>query len=84
MGWDRKIELVLVICHDQAVANNYMAEQPKSKERFYAWAPRWSCVVGRNPANTSFVCVGEWWLSEECERAYYWLKDRGFREIYPA
>jgi len=84
MAWDRKIELVLVICQDAEVATEYIKARPRTKERFYAWAPKWSSVVGRNPANTSFVCVGEWWTDEECERAYYWLRDNGFREIYPA
>ncbi len=80
MGWDRKIELVLVVARDSAVAEIYMAARAGKPDRFYAWAPRWSCVVGRNPANTTYVTVGEWWTCEECERAYYWLKDNGFRE----
>ncbi len=82
MGWDRKTELVLVIACQKEAANAYMRARRGLPDRFYAWAPRWSCVVGWNPANTTFVTVGEWWTSDECEKSYFWLKDRGFRERY--
>ncbi len=81
MAWDRVVELCLVICRDTRAAQAYMDRQPRGV--IYAWAPRWSCVIGHNPATTTFICVEPWWMDEQCEKAFWWLKDRGFRERYP-
>lgn len=74
---------VLVICHDYETARQYIASKGRCADRLYVWAPRWSCVVGWNKEHTEFVAVGDYDVDEQTQQAFWWLKDNGFREIYP-
>ena len=70
--------VVLVFAESPEVARAWIAEQPTGP--LYAYANRWSAFIGRDPSRTFFARVGEWWRHEANEEAFWWGKDRGFKE----
>jgi len=73
------VSVVLVFAESPEVARKWIAAHQRPGVIF-AYAYRWSSIVGRNRESTFWARVGEWWRIESNEEAIWWAKDNGYQE----